>query len=59
MTYLCFQDKRAIKIIIETLRISKSEARVCFILIYFRLNFDSTSDLIIINNIIIRNRYCK
>lgn len=29
MTYLCFQDKRAINIIIETLRISKSDARVC------------------------------
>jgi len=28
MTYLCFQEKRVVKIIIETLRISRSEARV-------------------------------
>jgi len=28
MTYLCFQNKRAVKIIVETLRISRSEARV-------------------------------
>lgn len=37
MTYLCFQDKRAIKIIIETLRISKSEARKSLLQMIFDL----------------------
>ncbi|OUM70128.1 hypothetical protein PIROE2DRAFT_37632, partial [Piromyces sp. E2] len=37
MTYLCFQDKRAINIIIETLRISKSDARKTLLQMIFDL----------------------
>lgn len=37
MTYLCFQDKRAINIIVETLRISRSEARKTLLQMIFDL----------------------
>jgi len=37
MTYLCFQDKRAINIIIETLKISKSEAKKILLQMIFDL----------------------
>jgi len=37
MTYLCFQEKRVVKIIIETLRISRSEARKTLLQLIFDL----------------------
>jgi hypothetical protein len=37
MTYLCFQNKRAVKIIVETLRISRSEARKTLLQLIFDL----------------------